>query len=213
MTDFIIILLVILCIIFVSYVIYSVIKKEKNNKASYDALKPEYQKLEKKYQEKRNYYESHHAIKNVLNEYTIINDRGLRIFHDDLCGLNFYINERDGILPEEVNEEIYSFDDIKYYQKEGSKRKEQHISGGGSSLKGAIVGGLVAGDAGAVIGSRKEIETDYVDVDDREILVTMNDGKQIELVDLECYELLLDYIPEKEYDNYINNKKEKGKKH
>ena len=115
------------------------------------------------------------------------------------------------IIPNKVNEQIYPLSDIKYYKIKGSERKEQYVSGGGSSIKGAVVGGIIAGDTGAIIGSRKGIETTYKDVDDREIIVTLKDGKEVELVDLECYELLLDYIPEKEYDNYIENKKSKGK--
>ena len=211
MENILIIVCIVLCALFIGFVIYCVMKKNKEMNLKYNDLKSKYSELEKSYDRIRDYYESHNAIKNELNEYTIINDKELKIFTDDLCNLEYYINEKNGIIPSKVNEQIYPLSDIKYYKIKGSERKEQYVSGGGSSIKGAVVGGIIAGDTGAIIGSRKVIETTYKDVDNREIIVTLKDGKEIELVDLECYELLLDYIPEKEYDNYIENKKSKGK--
>lgn len=119
-------------------------------------------------------------------------------------------------IPKEYKEESFNLDDIKYYQIIGSHRNEQYISGGGgggSSIKGAVIGGLIAGDVGAIIGSRKkteEITTEYKEIDDRELKIIFKDNKEL-IMCFDFYEFLLDYIPDKEYDTYIENKKNKGK--
>ena len=119
-------------------------------------------------------------------------------------------------IPKEYKEESFNLDDIKYYQIIGSHRNEQYISGGGgggSSIKGAVIGGLIAGDVGAIIGSRKqteEITTEYKEIDDRELKITFKDNKEL-IMCFDFYDILLDYIPGKEYDIYIENKKNKGK--
>lgn len=120
-------------------------------------------------------------------------------------------------MKDDINQYIYNIDDIKYYKLEGSVYREQHITGGGgggSSIKGAVVGGIIAGDAGAVVGSRKkveEIKTSYEEKDDRRLEITFNDDTIIN-ISYKFYDRLLDYIPEKDYDNYIANKKAKGRK-
>lgn len=113
-------------------------------------------------------------------------------------------------------ERFFKLDDIKFYQTIGSVHNEQTISGGGgggSSLKGAIVGGVIAGGAGAIIGSRQkvnEIKSNNYSVDDRETEITFNNGKKLCIKGLEFYTRLLDIIPEKDYENYVKSKENKG---
>lgn len=117
----------------------------------------------------------------------------------------------------DLKEHVYDIDKIRYYKLEGSVYQQQHISGGGgggASIKGAVVGGLIAGDAGAIIGSRKkidDIQTTYEEEDDRHVIVTFTDDDELRLP-YQFYDRLLDYIPEKDYDNYIAAKKAKGRK-
>ena len=98
---------------------------------------------------------------------------------------------------------------------QGSKRQEQHISGGGgggSSLGGAVAGYVIAGGVGAVIGSRKKaesIQTEYVNVDDRKLVLTMTDNTT-KSYPYQYYEYMLKMVPEKDYDVYIANLKSKG---
>lgn len=99
----------------------------------------------------------------------------------------------------------YSIDDIKYYQPIGTIHNEQLVEGGGSSIKGAIVGGIIGGDVGAIIGSRKGIKTNSKEVDSREVLIVYNDSQEYRLP-IQVYYLLLDYIPKKEYNNYLKEK-------
>lgn len=112
-------------------------------------------------------------------------------------------------------EKVICFDDIKYYQVEGSVYHQQLISGGGgggSSLGGAAAGYLLAGGVGAVIGSRQKVEgikTTYVNVDDRKLIITLfNNSTQT--LDQKYYECMLKYAPQKDYDVYIANLKSKG---
>lgn len=140
-------------------------------------------------------------------------------------GINFLIKfpdvkelYRDGKDISKIQYEYcFGYDEIKYYKLDGSVHKEQEITGGGgggSSIKGAVIGGVIAGDVGAIIGSRQkvdEIKTTYKEVDDRVLKITFNNENILELSYI-WYEKLLDYIPEKEYDNYIENKKSKGRK-
>ena len=48
-------------------------------------------------------------------------------------------------------------DKIKYFRLIGQKYVTTEITGGGSSLKGAVIGGMIAGDVG-VVGSRKAVD-------------------------------------------------------
>jgi hypothetical protein len=50
------------------------------------------------------------------------------------------------------------------------KSTAKKITGGGSSVSGAVVGGLLAGGAGAVIGSREKVESQLIRHDEREVL-------------------------------------------
>lgn len=61
-----------------------------------------------------------------------------------------------------VEYEKIAYDDIVFFTKEGDVTYTTEVSGGGvcgggSSLTGAIVGGAIAGNTGAIIGSRKEV--------------------------------------------------------
>ncbi|MDE6435851.1 MAG: SHOCT domain-containing protein [Lachnospiraceae bacterium] len=92
-------------------------------------------------------------------------------------------------------------DKILYFEEIGELRKYTTVSGGGSSLKGALLGYVLADDIGALIGSRKPIETKIVSEDDRKIeLIYKNDKNEI--VNLEfthdAYEVFKKVIPLKE---------------
>lgn len=104
---------------------------------------------------------------------------------------------------------------IEYFSMGGQKYATTEIMGGGgtvggSSLKGAIAGGIVAGGAGAVIGSRKETTIDpvrtYTKVHDETetyIKYKEQDGTLNEVVSKfqadRFFNALKKVIPEKEY--------------
>ncbi len=109
-------------------------------------------------------------------------------------------------------------DKILYYKSEGSLRYEQQVTGGGGAgvnYGGAIVGGLLFGDVGAMIGSRrneevKEIETKTITHDDRIVLLALKaKGKSYQIgFDINS-EMVFDWlIPEKQYDYVISKRRE-----
>jgi len=95
---------------------------------------------------------------------------------------------------------------IKSYIRKGDFRTEMRITGGGgggSSIKGAVIGDVIAGPAGAIIGSRKKteaIKTENVVIDERETIVQIhyNDERKFLFFDSKTYDVLLKIMPEKE---------------
>ena len=86
------------------------------------------------------------------------------------------------------------------------------ISGGGSSIGGAIKGGILAGGAGAIIGSRKPIKSEpikseIVTHDGRETFLNFFiDGRKHSMFfGYKGYDILLDIIPEKEFNSINKN--------
>lgn len=102
-----------------------------------------------------------------------------------------------------------SVEDILYFEEIGELRKYTKVSGGGTSLKGALTGYIIAGDVGAIIGSREPIKTQVVSEDDRivELIYKNYNG---EIVNLEfthdAYAVLKKVIPEKELRRITNLK-------
>ena len=70
---------------------------------------------------------------------------------------------------------------IEYFSKRGEIFRENKISGGGgggSSIGGAVVGSLIAGDAGAIVGSRNKvnaIKSEIIEHDTRETFLNYFD--------------------------------------
>lgn len=90
---------------------------------------------------------------------------------------------------------------IEYFEEIGELRKYITVSGGGFSLKGAVIGKIIAGDAGAVIASRVPIKSEVVSEDDRRIeLIYKNEQNEILNLEFEydAYDVLKNLIPSKE---------------
>lgn len=87
---------------------------------------------------------------------------------------------------------------------------------GGSDLGGAIIGGVLAGGAGIIIGSRKEINTEFIDNKRTIILYKEENNTSYLEFDKDVYNVLISLFPEKNYDyvslnpnqNKIENHKE-----
>lgn len=112
--------------------------------------------------------------------------------------------------------------DVLYYKAEGALRYEQQLSGGGGmgiNYGSAILGGLLFGQAGAVIGSRqneevKNIESRTIEHDTRLITLAIKvDGNSYQIgFDINS-ELAFDWlIPEKQYDYVIQKRREQYEK-
>lgn len=104
--------------------------------------------------------------------------------------------------------------DIEYYTTRGEVTKHTQISGGGgttggTSIKGAIIGGVIAGPAGAIIGSRKKakiepIQSKIITQDDRETFLNFfADGtKHSMFFSYGSYNSLYKLIPQKAFGNH-----------
>lgn len=104
--------------------------------------------------------------------------------------------------------------DIEYYRMCGDKRAETKVQTGntGVNVKGAIVGGIIAGEAGAVIGSqhnRNNVFSTTQHFDDRYVeLLYKNSGVTNKLkLSVTAYTYLEDWYPDKEYGYVISHSK------
>lgn len=97
-------------------------------------------------------------------------------------------------------------DTILYFEEVGELRRYATVSGGGTSLKGALLGYVIADDIGAIIGSRKPITTNVVSEDDRRIELIYKNS-QDEVVNLEfkhnAYKVFKKLIPLKEFKRIV----------
>lgn len=92
-------------------------------------------------------------------------------------------------------------EDVIFFNIVGNVYVKTEVTGGGINLPGAIIGGVVAGGAGAVIAGRKKVETTNTEIDERITLLNykMDDMTHTITLDSDSYRNLLDLIPEKEY--------------
>ncbi|KUO75744.1 MAG: hypothetical protein APF81_17865 [Desulfosporosinus sp. BRH_c37] len=106
-----------------------------------------------------------------------------------------------------------SVDNIKSFTRKGDIRTETRVTGGGgggSSIKGAVIGEVIAGPAGAIIGSRKKneaIKTENIVIDERQTIMEIdhNGERKFLFFDSKAYEVFLQMIPEKEISFVISN--------
>lgn len=105
------------------------------------------------------------------------------------------------------------YDKIKYYTKDGTISYTNEIINNSKniSISGAVIGGLIAGETGAIIGSRKDmnkIKNVTVKHDETHTYIYFEKYNEIKLADVEgneFYQHILRLMPEKEY-HYILNK-------
>ncbi len=131
----------------------------------------------------------------------VMNDAYCYIWKDDK-----YLNICDSVIRKGIKIKL---DQIKYYRMIGDKYVTTEVSGGGgggTSLAGAVVGGMITGGAGAVIGSRKSVESIQSKTtvhDDREVYIYSKDQTQILKFNSEMYEVLFQLLPEKKYETVL----------
>lgn len=104
---------------------------------------------------------------------------------------------------------------ILYFEEVGELRKYTTVSGGGTSLTGALIGYALADDVGAIIGSREPIKTSVVSEDDRRVeLIYRNKEENIENLEFthEAYQVFKNLLPSKELRRIINLKNTKQEK-
>lgn len=95
-----------------------------------------------------------------------------------------------------------NINDILFFNRYGDSYMETNVSGGGSNIPGALIGGLVAGGVGAIIGSRKKVVTVNKYKDNRETVLYFKDLDSSEkniIFSSDDYNTLMRLIPSKEY--------------
>lgn len=120
----------------------------------------------------------------------------------------WYENERITVLSKHnitgemyvQNKKVLDVKKINYFTIQGDRYVTTDVQGGGSSLGKAVIGGAIAGGAGAVIASRQKIKSTTNVVDERNTMISYNDnGVNINIVlSSQAYECLLNWIPNKE---------------
>lgn len=107
---------------------------------------------------------------------------------------------------------LIKYDNIKYFTKDGTISYTNEIIDNGKniSVSGAVIGGLIAGEAGVIIGSRKDmnkIENVIVKHDEIYTYIYFERDNEIKLVEIkgnEFYQRILHLMPEKEYYYLLN---------
>ena len=112
--------------------------------------------------------------------------------------------EYENFPSDKIYEKIsFPLSTIEYFSSQGDLTVETNVkgSGGGSSITGAVLGGLIAGDVGAIIGSRKEVkfESEHIKHDTRCTLLSVitPEGRNIIKFDFQALDILQYLIPEK----------------
>mgnify|MGYP000999943578 CR=1 FL=1 len=136
---------------------------------------------------------------------------------DDRSFLNVYVyKEMNNLIlfstnrnePEPIKYVINIGDIISFFIR-GEILSDTHIEGGGSSIGKAAVGGFIAGEAGAIVGSRNKINSYTIHRDERNIALLVKSGDATECLLFQAaggmYETLLKLIPEKEESVVRNN--------
>lgn len=144
-------------------------------------------------------------------EKLLIKEESLRLYgvsvwiQDDF--LTFFSKPHLYDLESKIEEEVvwfsqFSMNKVKCFYRQGDTYTDTKISGGGSSLGGAIVGGMIAGEAGAVIGSRQEIKSETKFIDKRSTILVIEDSSTSKdhflIFDTNAYDVFLEIIPTKE---------------
>ena len=104
------------------------------------------------------------------------------------CAVKAYISNNVLCLQEKATFDNPQFQDLSAYvslssivalEQVGDVHYATDVSGGGSSLSGAIIGGVIAGGAGAIIGSRQEVTSSTRIIDDRATVLKFRSNGQI----------------------------------
>lgn len=106
-----------------------------------------------------------------------------------------------------VIERRWSMNSLLYFKMDGNIQYTANVRGGGVNLKGAVAGAVIAGGAGAVIGSRNAVSTETIKHDSREFIVAFEDGHEFCTSDnaLKHYNAFMNIIPQKEISVYMQS--------
>ena len=120
----------------------------------------------------------------------------------------------ESLNPNDIPVFVIPKDSIEYYNMTGTEKSETniHTDNAGTNIKGAIIGGLIAGDAGAIIGSqhnRNKVYSTTRHIDERcvELFYKLDGKTQIVKLGTDAYSLLEKWYPEKSYGYVVSRAK------
>ena len=207
--------LIVLCVFCIAMAIFSgtTQKKEKTfkeeNKDNIANLDKEYATMcSDLYAKENRFYPNHVTIEEKYK-----NDTQLKLAKTSSNELAWYQYKKPqkyhisgvtnySIVPNKRGEltekEKIAINQIMFFREIGSVQYTTSISGGGVNVAGAVVGGMIAGTAGAIVGGREAVKSTTETHDDRKIVVKFNDGKE-RIFDYKYYTYFIRFMPEKEY--------------
>ena len=159
---------------------------------------------------------SHHStIQRIVEANT--KHPGVFDFEGEVNGYTEHLKKMTHIIESPIkftSGRIIKIKDIEYYKVEGIAQYVSDVTGGGANITGAVYGGIIAGGAGAVVGSKigTEVKTDIIKKDGRKLFLCYYvDGvlrsEEIISDNIDCvYSLLRQWIPTKDYSYVISQR-------
>jgi len=174
----------------------------KNNNIPTNANNIAYYELNKQQFQKNYFMGSHGELISGKNSYLWRDTNSIII-----CNAITLINIKND-YKNIVEKTIIPIANIKFYTRDGEYRVDNIVEGGGVSITGAIVGGVIAGGVGTVLAGRKKTTTTQKEVDNRRTYlyyVEDNQDKRIVFTS-KSYDILLELIPNKDFGFIEKNK-------
>lgn len=139
-----------------------------------------------------------------LKYYYWIKNQKIYFFPQKESFINLYVSSENSIQYCEENARLISINisDIVYFKIIGGISYATNITSNGVNVKGAVIGSVIAGETGAIIGSRPQIKSQVEKKDDRRIELKYKDSEKVKTLDFDyiALDIFRDLFPEKEYE-------------
>lgn len=145
-----------------------------------------------------------YSIYLLYKYYYWLKDKKLFLFpqKEDFIRLQVSANNSAKYCEENVKLTSINISDIIYFKSVGDISYTTSIESTGTNVKGAVIGAAIAGDAGAVIGSRPQIKSKMEKIDNRNVELKYKDDGAIKTLRFAyaALDIFRDIFPEKEYE-------------
>lgn len=145
-----------------------------------------------------------YSIYLLYKYYYWLKDKKLFLFpqKEDFIRLHVSANNSAKYCEENVKLININISDIIYFKLVGDISYATSIESTGTNVKGAVIGAAIAGDTGAIIGSRPQIKSRVEERDNRNIELKYKDDGAIKTLRFAyaALDIFRDIFPEKEYE-------------
>lgn len=136
--------------------------------------------------------------------YYWVKDKKIFFFPQKEDFIRWHVNTDNSVEYCEENAKLIGINisDIAYFKAVGDISYITNVESTGINVKGAAIGAVVAGDAGAIIGSRPKITSKVEERDNRFVELKYEDNETIKTLkfDYSALDIFREIIPEKEYE-------------